>query len=97
MCPVDFDFSVFAPYLTDSKKMSEKEREEVFGRIEKVMEADICRYHFAYRDASDIDILGIREANRQCMEEVILGLLQYVHPESRVQICIDGCDNYVFS
>lgn len=55
MCPVDFDFGVFAPHLDDSKKMTESEREEIFGRIEKVMESNICRYHFAYREAHDID------------------------------------------
>jgi ribonuclease HII len=57
MCPIDFDFRVFSPYLDDSKKMTEPEREEVFGRIEKVMESNICRYHFAYREAHDIDTL----------------------------------------
>lgn len=96
MCPVDFDFSVFAPYLDDSKKMTEKEREEVFARIEKVMEANICRYHFAYREAHDIDTLGIREANRQSMEEVLLWLLQYIDPDADISVYIDGCDNYQF-
>lgn len=57
ICPVDFDFSVFAPYLSDSKKMTEQQREDVFGRIEKVMESNIVRYHFAYREAQDIDAL----------------------------------------
>lgn len=96
MCPVDFDFSVFAPYLDDSKKMSESEREEIYHRIERVMESNICRYHFAYREASDIDKLWIREANRQCMQEVILGLLQYTSDTDTIRISIDGCDNYEF-
>ena len=97
MCPLDFDFGVFAPYLDDSKKMTESEREEIFGRIEKVMESNICRYHFAYREAHDIDTIGIREANRQCMEEVMLGLLQYTTGDDTIHIFIDGCDNYEFA
>lgn len=96
MCAIDFDFWVFAPYLTDSKAMSERDRDHVFAMIEKVMEEDICRYHFAYRDASYIDGVWIREANRQCMEEVILSLLQYRDPSDTISIYIDGCDNYTF-
>jgi ribonuclease HII len=96
MCPLDFDFGVFAPYLDDSKKMTESEREEIFGRIEKVMESNICRYHFAYRESYEIDKIWIREANRQCMQEVILGLLQYTSDSDTIYISIDGCDNYDF-
>lgn len=97
MCPVDFDFGVFAPYLDDSKKMTESEREDVMWRIEKVMESNICRYQFAYREAYDIDRLWIREANRQSMEEVLLGLIQYIPSDATVDIYIDGCDNYTFA
>jgi hypothetical protein len=43
-----------------------------------------------------IDELGIREANRQCMQDVILSLSQFVHPDDMVEIWIDGCDNYRF-
>lgn len=96
MCPLYFDFGVFAPYLDDSKKMTESEREEIFGRIEKVMESNICRYHFAYRESYEIDKIWIREANRQCMQEVILGLLQYTSDTDTIYISIDGCDNYEF-
>ena len=55
-----------------------------------------CQYAFSYRDAERIDLVGIREANRECMQDVILSLLQYIHPEDQVDICIDGCDNYQF-
>jgi len=56
-----------------------------------------CRYAFAYRDAEIIDTIGIREANRQCMEEVIIGLLQYTKDDDEIHIMIDWCDNYLFT
>lgn len=56
-----------------------------------------CQYAFSYRDAHIIDEVGIREANRQCMQDVILSLLQFVDDTDSVQIFIDGCDNYQFS
>ncbi len=96
MCPIDFDFSIFGEYLTDSKKMTESGRDDVFWKIEKVMEGNICRYHFAYRDALSIDRYWIRESNKQSMEEVILSFLQYIWEDDTVDILIDGCDNYDF-
>lgn len=96
LCPADFDFTVFSPILDDSKKLSENKREKVYHRIERVMERNICRYHFAYREAPIIDSLGIREANRQCMEEAIVWLLQFIKEDDTVSIYIDGCDNYEF-
>jgi ribonuclease HII len=55
-----------------------------------------CQYTFAYRDADVIDEIGIRESNRQCMQDVIISLMQYISPEDHIEIFIDGCDNYQF-
>ena len=41
LCPVDFDFSFFSPFLNDSKKMKASERETVFSQIEKVIRGEI--------------------------------------------------------
>ena len=51
---------------------------------------------YAERSADDIDRLGIRAANRECMQEVIVSLLHFVEKGDRVEIYIDGCDNYQF-
>jgi ribonuclease HII len=96
LCTTIFDFHIFAPQLQDSKQMKPRDRETIFSRIEKVLENTNCRYHFAYRDADEIDKIWIREANRQCMEETIMGLLQYVDETSEFSIFIDGCDNFTF-
>lgn len=55
-----------------------------------------CQFAFAYRDAPYIDTVGIREANRQCMQDVLLSLLQFIHESDSVEVFIDGCDNYQF-
>lgn len=55
-----------------------------------------CQYSFAYRDAHTIDEIGIREANKQCMQDVILSLLQFTGDGDTIEIFIDGCDNYIF-
>lgn len=55
-----------------------------------------CQYAFSYRDADIIDQIGIREANRQCMQDVLLSLLQFANHDDIIEIYIDGCDNYAF-
>ncbi len=55
-----------------------------------------CQYAFSYRDASVIDLVWIREANRGSMQDVLLSLLQFVGIEDTYEVYIDGCDNYQF-
>jgi ribonuclease HII len=96
LCETWFDFGQFSWKINDSKKIQEKNRENLFSDIERIMGYGWCRYTFSYRDAEVIDSIGIREANRQCMEEVIIWLLQYIEEEEEIHIHIDGCDNYIF-
>jgi ribonuclease HII len=53
-------------------------------------------YSIAERSAWEIDTLGIREANRQAMEDVIHSLLSLLPKQARYTIKIDGRDNYIF-
>lgn len=82
--------------LGDSKKLSETKRETLFQHIEALQEKNLCQYAFSYREAHEIDILGIREANKMCMQDVLLSLLQYVEKNDAVEIFIDGSDNFIF-
>jgi ribonuclease HII len=82
--------------LGDSKKLSEIKRENIFYSIEGLQERNLCQYTFAYREAHEIDSLGIREANRLCMQDVLLSLLQYTEESDFVEIYIDGSDNFIF-
>ncbi len=83
-------------WLTDSKLLTAQKRERIFSEIEKLQYRDECQYAFAYRDASFIDQYGIRTANRQCMQDIIISFLQFIDPDDFVEIYIDGCDNYEF-
>lgn len=71
-------------------------REQVFHEIDRLVHMGRCHYAFAYRDAEIIDAVGIREANRQCMQDILVSLLQFLDPNDRITVYIDGCDNYVF-
>lgn len=82
--------------LDDSKSLSEKNREKLFLEIERMQHRNECQYAFSYRDADIIDAIGIREANRQCMQDVLLSLLQFTDEQDSIEIFIDGCDNYRF-
>lgn len=82
--------------LNDSKLLSESIRERLFAEIERLQYRNECQFAFAYRDATHIDVVGIRESNRQCMQDVLLSLLQFTHEYDSVEIFIDGCDNYQF-
>ncbi len=85
------------PGIKDSKKLTKKEREDIYSTIEYLAHKHECQYTFSYRDADVIDTVGIREANRSCMEDIILSFLQYIHDDDTVEVWIDGCDNYTFS
>lgn len=94
--PLSDSLGEIFPGVTDSKKLSEEKREKLYHMIEKMQDESRCQYSFAYRDALDIDSLGIREANRQCMQDVMLSLLQFTDDTDTIRIMIDGCDNYRF-
>ena len=72
------------------------QRETLYHEIERMQHRDECQYAFSYRDADVIDAIGIREANRQCMQDVLLSLIQFIDPSDFVEVYIDGCDNYTF-
>lgn len=62
------------PELNDSKKLSEKQREEIFTKIFDMKnngEIDFC---IIEKTAEEIDEKGIRECNRLAMQEVIYRL-----------------------
>lgn len=84
------------PWLTDSKKIPHKRREALFATIDDIHFSRKCRYAVAYRDAHKIDNVGIREANRQSMQDVIVSLTTDIEALDIVHIYIDGADNFIF-
>ena len=82
--------------LNDSKLLKEAKREKIFQEIEMMSHKNQCYYEYALRDADIIDSVGIREANRLCMQDIIVSLLRHLDEADKVEIFIDGCDNYRF-
>lgn len=73
MVPRDFDFSL-AEGARDSKKMTEKSREEVFSRIEDLQEQGLLKYAVSFSAASIIDSRGIvpaiKSALKRCLDKL---------------------------
>lgn len=70
-----FEEPMTLPHLTDSKKLSQARREELFKQIE-----DSPDIHFAYAviDAPTIDKINILEATMLAMREALESLMQKV-------------------
>lgn len=70
------------PFLTDSKKLSEKKRNELFPWIKKN-----CKYGIGLASAKEIDTIGILEATKLAMNRAIKQLEEKQKPDSLI---IDG-------
>ncbi len=92
---LNFDFSCF-PGLTDSKKISYKNRERLYSLIEASSLRWECFFASGSIDAEVIDRVGIREANKLAMQEALYQVLEKVPIADISQILIDGRDNYIF-
>jgi len=73
MVPADFDFSLAAG-ARDSKKMTEKSREELFARIEDLQDRGLLKYAVSFSAASIIDSRGIvsaiKSALKRCLDKL---------------------------
>lgn len=98
MYEISYENEVFLKLsgLTDSKKLTHDKREALYSSIENLFELGKSFYTFAYRDAQRIDEIWIRNANRECMQDIILSFLSYIESSDSIDIYIDGCDNYIF-
>lgn len=79
--------------MTDSKQLSESERESLYRELESLADQGYIRYAIEVQHAEQIDALGIRAANMMAMESAILRL---VSPNIPTEISIDGADNFEF-
>jgi ribonuclease HII len=60
------------PVLTDSKKMTEKEREFWFDVLKKVEKKNLVTFFVASRSAKDIDTKGIAVCIRELVDTLVL-------------------------
>jgi len=82
----DFDFSLFTK-VADSKQLSPKMRERIFGEVREAVKKGQLSYHVALVSEKIIDTKGITFAVRKGIEEILKKL--HAHP-AEVQIVLDG-------
>jgi len=70
LVPWDFDFSVFSK-VADSKQLSPKMRERIFGEVRHAVKNGKLSYHVALISAKIIDTKGITYAVRQGVEKIL--------------------------
>ena len=80
MVPTDFDWSVLEG-VRDSKKLSEKKREEFFARAVELEESQVLRFAVSTSSAAYIDTYGIVPAIKRALAEAL----------SRFEIEPDNC------
>lgn len=70
LVPAGFDFSVFS-VVADSKKLSPKTRERVFGEVQRAAKKGDLKFHVALISEKIIDAKGISFAIRKGIAEVL--------------------------
>ena len=70
MVPVDFDWKVIEG-VRDSKKLSEKKREELFARAQELQRSSALRYAVATSSVHYIDTYGIVPAVKRALTEAL--------------------------
>lgn len=88
--------SVFLSELNDSKKLTEKKREELFEKLIQYSEEGNVFFWVGVVDNFLIDAINIRQANKEAMRRALLEILRRVEKEHIESVVIDGKDNYEF-
>ena len=85
--------------INDSKKLTEKKRENIFSKIIEISSGDKPSLFFWVWvvDNFVIDDINIREANKEAMRRALVELLRKINPEEVDSVVIDGRDNYEFA
>ena len=83
------------PFLQDSKKLSETKREYAYKRLIDAEKRGIISFWIGQADATVIDSINIKQANRQAMLEALSHLWKW-NKVNAEKIQVDGNDNYRF-
>ena len=75
MVPIDFDWSILEG-VRDSKKLSEKKREEVFGQAVELEKSQTLRFAVSTSSAAYIDRYGIVPAIKRALAEALSKLTE---------------------
>lgn len=88
----------FLSMINDSKKLSEKKREELFKKLIDMSLWEKPRVYFWVWVVDNflIDEINIRQANKEAMRRAILELQRKISKENIATVMIDWNDNYEF-
>lgn len=89
----------FLKKLNDSKKLSEKKREEIFKEIINLSNEWKIFFWVWVVDNFLIDQINIRQANREAMRRSLVEILRKLGEplkSKKVEVYVDGKDNYIF-
>lgn len=85
--PEGLDLFTLFPYLNDSKKLSEKRREEIFTRLQEEIRSGVIKCKVVLTGAAKIDAHGIAS----CIRGSITYALQKIAPEpTGLFVYLDG-------
>lgn len=99
--PLNLPAKSFIDELNDSKKLSEKKREELYSKIVELSRWDNPQVFFGLWvvDNTLIDEINIRQANREAMKRALDEIhfrLSSIKRKITLEVLIDGRDNYNF-
>lgn len=88
----------FLSEINDSKKLTERKREELYEKLIQMSLWEKPQVYFWVWivDNFIIDEINIRQANKEAMRRAIVELLRKIKPEEISSVMIDGNDNYEF-
>lgn len=96
--PENMPSDIFLAKINDSKKLSEKKRDEVYSELIKMSTWDNPKIYFWVWivDNFMIDEINIKQANREAMRRSLLELLRKIDNSKITSVVVDGRDNYKF-
>lgn len=95
--PNNMPDKVLFSQLNDSKKLSEKKRENLYRELIELSRQGKIIFWVWVVDNFMIDEINIRQANREAMRRAIVELKRKIPAEiSSISVVIDGRDNYEF-
>lgn len=103
-CSLTFDGNnmpskVFLDQIWDSKKLTEKKREELFDELVRLSTLENPQVYFWVWvvDNFIIDEINIKQANKEAMRRSLVEILRKIDGEKVSWVLVDGNDNYVFA
>nr|MDD3720601.1 ribonuclease HII [Candidatus Gracilibacteria bacterium] len=96
--PENIPSKEFLSKINDSKKLTEKKREEIFQELINLSIGENPKVYFGVGVVDNflIDEINIKKANREAMRRAIIELQRKIEKDEIDSVLIDGNDKYIF-